>query len=124
MKMEITKGIHLAARSLWGGIPPPGQKNGNSYSGKFELRQLLDWELIHASSPRFSQQHELAWIPGCLNGVRPCSLAQLLDRPGKFLRWRDIEITRLLMAKAIIFDDSIALSISCSSRRTGPLMPL
>ncbi|KAF7931899.1 uncharacterized protein EAE98_004635 [Botrytis deweyae] len=95
MKIEISKGLNLAANTIWGGIPIPGQENGNSYFGKFELRQLLDWELEYASSPRFSQQHALAWVLSCLNGVRPCSLAQLSDRPGEYLRWRDIEITRV-----------------------------
>lgn len=41
-----------------------------------------------------AEQHHLAWLFGLVCGVRPGTLAQSRKRPGHYLRWGDITITR------------------------------
>ncbi|KAF7921612.1 uncharacterized protein EAE98_008459 [Botrytis deweyae] len=91
---EITKGIHLAAKTLWKGRIWGAENCTKVFFGRYELKQLLDWESFNSISRELSEQHELAWCLGCCCGIRPCSLGELSTRKGQFLRWRDIVITR------------------------------
>jgi hypothetical protein len=66
-----------------------------TYFGRYELRDLLDYyEWINAISVELSEQHELAWVLGCVCGIRPCSLVEAHLRKGDFLRWGDIQPSR------------------------------
>ena len=96
LRAEITKGIHVGAKNLWEGKFNNTHVAPKVYFGRYELRQLLDWESIHSLSREVSEQHEMAWCLGCVCGIRPCSLAEVPRRPGQYLRWRDVAITRAL----------------------------
>lgn len=64
------------------------------YLGRFEVEQLIDFDTERTKMFPLAEQHHLAWLLGCVCGVRPSSLAELRDRKGCFFNWGDIEITR------------------------------
>jgi len=48
MRVDITKGVHLAAKQIWEGKFDNKRIATKVFFGRHELRHLLDWESIHA----------------------------------------------------------------------------
>lgn len=70
------------------------QQRPKPYFGKPELRHLIDYDMDSIVSIAGMEQQHLAWCIGAVCGVRPSSLGTMRYHKDRFLRWRDIRITR------------------------------
>ncbi|KAL2070064.1 hypothetical protein VTL71DRAFT_14744 [Oculimacula yallundae] len=65
-----------------------------AYLGRRELEQLLEADMFRCPLMALAESFHLAWVLGCVCGVRPGSMAYSDGRQDQFLTWRDIVITR------------------------------
>ncbi|KAL8918763.1 MAG: hypothetical protein Q9208_007160 [Pyrenodesmia sp. 3 TL-2023] len=89
-----SQAIQYAAKNVGAGLD--GQYDqSRPYYGKSELQILIDDDSSNAGRAyEIVEQHHLAWVFGCICGVRPSSLGRHAYDKERFLRWRDIELRR------------------------------
>ncbi|EME77334.1 uncharacterized protein MYCFIDRAFT_179910 [Pseudocercospora fijiensis CIRAD86] len=87
---KTNKSLHYAARVF--GINKKAKTK--AYFGRQELRFMIDADMHRTEYVDVAEQHHLAWILGCICGVRPGSLGFTSKRPDNYMRWKHVKITR------------------------------
>ncbi|RDL29637.1 uncharacterized protein BP5553_10704 [Venustampulla echinocandica] len=64
------------------------------YFGKNELVHLLDFDMSTTTAVEVAEVHHLSWTLAWVCGVRPSSLGRGELNPERFMKFRDISITR------------------------------
>ena len=104
------------------------------YMGRLELAQLIDWDSLRSARPAITEVHHLSWCMANQCGIRPSSIAiPNADHQDRFMRWKDIQITRSLAPgrfdcyldfvnlKSTLDDLSFTLDKSLKMRPKSPL---
>lgn len=77
------------------------------YFGRFELRELIDFDMARTLNVPLAEVHHLAWCLGCVCGVRPGSMGWATRREDQYLQWKDVEIVRSTGAHKGMFTTKI-----------------
>lgn len=91
---ESLQSIHRNLTALMPGAkyqtrPKPKQPR----LGLAEMRQLIDHDALNTACPENAEQHHVIWCIGHQTAVCAGSIGDNADRKGKYLRWRDIDLS-------------------------------
>jgi len=64
------------------------------YLGRHGLHELIDVDMVRNDSIEVVENRHLAWIIGCVRGVRTGPITKTADRPDSYLHWKDVHVTR------------------------------
>jgi hypothetical protein len=90
---------------------------GKVFLSRIELEILLEQDMVRSAYLPSTENHHLAWVLGCICGVRPGSIEWSYKREGQYLEWNDVVITRV-GAKGAFMVQVVCLTHILSSPRS------